>query len=121
MNNMQPVKTAISQDSKTWGLILHLAQLGNYIVPFSGFIAPIVIWQLKKEEVGGIDEHGRNVVNWMLSMLIYGLVCGILCFVFIGFILGPALVVINIIYAVMGAIKANDGVIWKYPGTISFI
>ena len=114
-----PVKT-LDQESKQWGMILHLSQLGNCLVPSSGIIAPIVIWQLKKDQLEGLDEHGRNVVNWMISTLIYGLISGLLCLVLIGFFMLGALAIANIAFAIIGAIKANDGVIWKYPGTISF-
>jgi uncharacterized Tic20 family protein len=120
--NHQPVEPIkiLDKQTKTWSLILHLSQLGNFIIPLSGFIAPIVIWQLKKDEIPALDEHGRNVANWLLSALIYGFICGLLSLVVIGFFLGIALLVANIAFVIIGSVKANDGVAWKYPGAIRF-
>ena len=106
--------------TRQWGMILHLSQFSGYIIPFAGFIAPILIWQLKKTDLPGLDPHGKNAVNWIISALIYGVVCAILCAVFIGFILMPILVVLCIAFPIVAALKANNGEVWKYPGAISF-
>lgn len=106
--------------TRQWGMILHLSQFLGYIVPFAGFVAPVLIWQLKKTELPGLEPHGKNAVNWIISALIYGVVCLILSPVFIGFLLAPILVILCIIYPILAAMKANNGEVWKYPGAISF-
>jgi hypothetical protein len=109
-------------DSQTrqWGMLLHLSMLAGFVVPFGGFIAPILIWQLKKTDLPGLDAHGKNAVNWIISAVIYGLVCAILCFVFIGFLLLPILGVLAVAFPIVAGIKANNGEVWKYPGAIAF-
>ena len=109
-----PIKTADKQ-TRTWAMILHLSQLGNFVIPFSGVIAPIVIWQLKKDEMPELDAHGRIVANWLVSALLWGLVCLLLTLVVIGAFLAIALAVANVAFVIIGGIKANDGVAWKYP------
>ena len=116
-----PVATMPDKEANMWAMIMHLSQLGNYVIPLSGVIAPIVIWQLKKDELPTIDAHGKNVTNWIISTLIYGLVFLLLSLVVIGVFLLIALGVANIIFVIMGAVKANSGEVWKYPGTISFL
>ncbi|MEZ6095926.1 MAG: DUF4870 domain-containing protein [Pirellulaceae bacterium] len=39
----------------------------------------------------------------------------------IGFPLLLALAIAAVVLPIIGAIKANDGIAWKYPGTISFL
>ena len=107
--------------ARQWGLIIHLSILAGYLLPLAGFIAPVLIWQLKKHDHPMIDAHGKNVANWLLSLLIYGTVAFILVFVLIGIPLLWILGILNIVFAIVGGIKANDGVVWAYPFTIRFL
>ena len=102
-------------------MILHLSQLAGFLVPLAGLIVPILIWQLKKEEMPELDVHGKIIANWIISQLIYGLICGILVFVLVGVFLLIALGILAVIFPIIGAIKANEGRTWKYPLSISFI
>jgi uncharacterized Tic20 family protein len=102
-------------------MFLHLSLLAGMLVPLAGFILPILIWQLKKEEMPALDPHGKVVVNWIISSLIYAAVCGILVFVLIGIPMLLALFVLGTIFPIIGGIKANDGVVWKYPLSIAFL
>ena len=62
----------MEKETRNWAMFLHLSLLSGFLIPFAGLIAPIVIWQLKKEEMPEIDAHGKMVANFILSMLIYG-------------------------------------------------
>ena len=108
-------------NAKQWAMILHLSLLAGFIIPFAGLIAPIVIWQLKKEEMPELDAHGKIVVNWLISALIYGAVCFVLSFVLIGIPLLFVLGILSVVFPIIGGIKANNGEVWKYPLSISFI
>ena len=103
-----------------WALFLHLSQLAGYVVPFAGWIAPILIWQLKKQEMPALDAHGKVVVNWILSALIYATVCVILIFFVIGIPLLIVLMLLGLIFPIIGAIKASNGEVWPYPLSIRF-
>jgi uncharacterized Tic20 family protein len=83
-------------------------------------VVPIVLWQVKKNESEIIDQHGKNVTNWILSELIYGIVFFILCFLLIGIPLLIALGAVGIIFPIIGAVKAYNGEVWSYPLTIKF-
>lgn len=118
MNQAQPLTPQQTQQVSMW---LHLSQLANYLIPTAGIIAPIVIWSLYKDRSAVVDANGRMVINWLISLLIYLIVSGILIFVLIGFPLLLVLLALSVIYPIIGAIKAADGVTWNYPGTIKFI
>ncbi|MEK6257364.1 MAG: DUF4870 domain-containing protein [Planctomycetota bacterium] len=111
----------IERETRQWAFVLHLSMLAGYVVPIAGLMAPIIIWQVKKNELPGLDEHGVNAVNWIISSLIYLIGCAVLCIVLIGFPLLIALLIVDIVFPIMAAIKANNGETWKYPWTIEFI
>jgi uncharacterized protein len=113
-----PVDT--EQQTRQWAMFLHLSQLANFLLPLGGLIVPIVIWQIKKTELPGIDVHGKMVVNWIISELIYFFVSFILLFVLVGFLLLPALAVLAIVFPIIGGVKASNGEVWKYPLSIPF-
>jgi hypothetical protein len=114
-------KPALNLDVKQWSVLLHLSQLLNLVTGFGGIIAPIVIWMLFRDQSPEIDQHGKNIVNWWISSLIYGVVSGLLCLVLIGIPLLIALVILTFVFPIIGAIKASSGEVWRYPMTINFI
>ena len=108
------------QQTRQWAMFLHFSQLANFLAPLAGVIIPIVIWQIKKTELPGIDVHGKIVANWIISAVLYGILCFILTFVFVGMPLLMVLFAIAIIFPIVGGIKANNGEAWKYPLSITF-
>lgn len=113
---------ALTQQTQKWASLLHLSLLLGYvIVPGAGMVAPILIWQMKKDELPGLDVHGRNATNWIISSVIYAAISGVLCFVGIGIPMLLAVVLCSIIFPILAASKANNGEVWKYPMAIEFI
>lgn len=104
----------------TYCMLLHLSQLISLFLPPGGWVMPVVMWALFKDKDPRIDQHGKVVINWILSALIYTVVCVILIFLVIGVPLLIALHVAGLIFAVIGGIKANDGQLWDYPMSIQF-
>ena len=125
MEVKQPPKQLLneehSKDERTWGMWLHLSQLANFVAPMAGLVAPIVIWQLKKDQLPALDSHGKNAVNWLISSAIYALF-GLLTFFFVvGFFILMAVAALGVVFPIIAGIKANNGEVWKYPLTISFL
>ncbi|MFT5733634.1 MAG: putative Tic20 family protein [Planctomycetota bacterium] len=96
-------------------MLMHLSMFAGYVVPFAGIVAPILMWQLKKDDAPEIDENGREIVNALISFFVYGSVAAILCLIVIGIPLLIAVSVAAIVFPIIGAIKANDGIAWRYP------
>jgi uncharacterized Tic20 family protein len=113
--------SATEQDARRWGLLLHLSVLAGYAVPIAGIVVPIAIWQMKKDSLPNIDAHGKNAVNWIISLILYLVVSAILAIVVIGVPLLFALAVVAVVFPIVAAIKANNGEVWKYPMSISFL
>lgn len=108
-------------DQNQWTMFLHLSLLTGYIVPFSGVIISILIWQLKKKEIPLLDVHGKNMINWEISKFIYGIVSIWLSAIFIGFLLLAALAGCNLVFVIIAALKARNGKVWQYPLAIPFL
>ena len=108
-------------EQRQMGLFLHLSQFANVIFFPLGIVAPILIWQLNKDKIPGLDAHGKMVTNWMISATIYAIVSIVLMFVLVGFLTILAVAVMGIVFPIIGAIKANNGELWEYPLTIKFL
>jgi len=103
----------------TYLLLMHLSQFAGFIVPGLGFIAPVVMWVVNKENPE-IDKHGKNIVNFMISMIIYAIVSAILILLIIGIPMLIALGIIELVFIIIAAVKASGGEYWKYPLSIPF-
>jgi uncharacterized Tic20 family protein len=104
----------------TWAMLIHFTQFAGHVAPLAGLVVPIVLWQIKKNELPGVDAHGRNVANWILSELIYAVVSVLLCFVVVGVPLLIALGILSIVFPIIGGVKAAGGEAWRYPLSIQF-
>ncbi len=106
-------------EERTWCMLMHLSQL----LIFAGGIgvaAPIVMWAVSKDDSRAAHRHGLVILNWYISALIYGLVSGALCFIVIGIFMLPVLAALTVIFPIIGAMKCNEGTLWKYPLSIQF-
>ncbi len=107
-------------DVNVWSMYIHLSQFCGYIVPIAGLVAPVVLWQIKKDESEFIDKNGKIVLNWILSAVIYGIISTLLCLVIIGVFMWIVLGILLILFPIIGGIKANSGELWPYPLSINF-
>ncbi len=105
-------------DINTFCMVMHLSQLLSFIIPFSGLVLPIVMWATNKDQFPIVDQHGKAILNWIISATIYGFVSVILMVIGIGFLLLLALAICTIVFAIIGGVKANEGVVWGYPISI---
>jgi uncharacterized Tic20 family protein len=108
------------RETRTWAMFLHFSLLAGCVAPIAGLVAPIIIWQVQKDKLPGIDEHGKVIVNWLISLILYLIASTLLSFIFIGIPMLIVLIVASIIFPIIGGIKANNGQLWKYPLSIPF-
>ncbi|GGG51166.1 DUF4870 domain-containing protein [Bizionia arctica] len=103
-------------------VITHLSQLLTFITGFGGLIVPLILWSTQKDKVFEMDQQGKQIINFQLSMLIYAIICvpailllglGIVGLIVIGFI--------SLIFPIINAIKANNGESPTYPLSFNFI
>lgn len=115
------------EDYQPWGMeentflmLMHLSQLSGIMIPGAGLVLPIVMWATNKDDSKEVDRHGKMILNWIISAIIYSIVCFILMFIVIGFLGFIVLLFVNLIFTIIGAVKANEGELWRYPLSIKF-
>ena len=103
-------------------VITHLSQLLDFITGFGGFIIPLILWLTNKEKVYTMDEHGKSIINFQLSMLIYAIISiPLILALGLGILLLIGIGLICLIFPIINAIKASKGEAPHYPLSISFI
>ncbi len=122
METIPPATSVASSNIRTWTVLCHAAALLGLFFHFLGHIfGPLIVWLLKRGEAAEIDAHGKESLNFQLSMLIYDVVALILCFVLIGIPILILLWVLNTVFVIVASIKASEGQLYRYPLTIRFI
>lgn len=122
METIPPTTSVMSSNTRTWCVLCHASALLGLFFHFLGHIfGPLIVWLVKRGEGAEIDAHGKESLNFQISMLIYDAVALILCFVLIGIPILLLLWVLNTIFVIVAAIKASDGELYRYPLTIRFI
>ncbi len=121
MTDEQPVATAPDKDQRTWGMLCHLSALLGWIIPFASILAPLIIWLIKKDEMPFVADQGKESLNFQLTVFLAAIVGLILTFILIGIFLLIALAIYQVIMVVIACMRANEGVMYRYPYTIRFI
>lgn len=131
------------QNVRTWSMLCHISALAGLFFWLGSIIGPLLVWQIKKNELPEIEPHGKEAVNFQLTILIFNVVAGIAFagilgygfgFGFMsrnpfsvlggGFGLGAIIAIVNFvawILAVIAGLRANNGEFYKYPIAIRFI
>ena len=103
-------------------VVMHLSQLLNFIIGFGGFVVPLVIWLSKKDDVVGMDEHGKSIINFQISMLLWAILSipailffglGILTLIFVG--------ILTFVIPIVNAVRASEGRPPTYFCTVRFL
>ena len=103
-------------------VITHLSQLVTLVIGFGSLILPLILWMSNKEKVYEMDAHGKNILNFQISLLIYSLLCiPLILLLGLGILGLIVLGIISIIFPIINAIKASNGETPKYPLSLNFI
>jgi uncharacterized Tic20 family protein len=103
------------KDDRTFGMLAHLLGI------FTGFVGPLIIWIVKKDESPFVDDQGKEALNFQIAMTIGIVISYFGIAIFVGCLTFPALLILNLILAIMGTVKANEGVAYRYPVNLRFI
>ena len=79
------------------------------------------MWLVKRGDSPEIDAHGKESLNFQLSMLIYDAIAAILCIVLIGIPILIILWIVNTVFVIIASIRASEGQLYRYPLTIRFL
>jgi uncharacterized protein len=116
-----PKNAGLTPEERDWGMFCHLAVFAGFLIPLGNVIGPLVIWLMKKDKYPFVDFHGKEVLNFQLTVLVALLISWVLVLLLIGFLLLPAVAIAAIVLTIIGIIKAGNGEYYRYPYSIKFI
>ncbi len=121
-----------SAEEKQWALFAHLSALIGAIFTsvffgFGCFVGPLVIWLIKKDTMPFVNDQGKEAVNFNITLAIISAILliltvmtlglGIVIALPVGFIVGVGW----LIFTIIAAIKASEGVAYRYPISLRLI
>jgi len=102
----------VSKDARMWAMLCHLLAI------FTWFVGPLIVWLIKKDVDPFINSQGKEALNFQITLGIGYVAFTILfCLAF----LIPVVWVVGLIFCIMGTVKANKGIAYRYPVSIRFI
>jgi uncharacterized Tic20 family protein len=113
LQEVVPSTIASTPDDRTMAMLCHIG--GAF-----GFIIPLVVWLVKKDQSRFVDDQGKEAINFHLTMLI-GHVIGAATACFTFGLINLAVWVLSLVFSIIGGLEANKGVQYRYPLCIRFI
>ncbi|MEP7271619.1 MAG: DUF4870 domain-containing protein [Acidobacteriota bacterium] len=110
-----------TKDDRTWALLCHLAGLAGYVIPLGNIFGPLIIWMIKRDQSWFVDDQGKEALNFQISLTIYLIIAIISILIIVGIVLVPVVAVGGLIFMIIAAVKANEGVAYRYPLTLRLI
>ena len=112
----------LSQEERNLAVFCHLGPLAGVLLPvFGSILIPLIIWLVKRDESDFIKHHGREALNFQLTMILAFIAAFVLVFVIIGIPLLIGLVLFELIILIVAAVKTAEGRFYRYPFCIQFI
>lgn len=106
------------KDARMMAMLAHLLGGATTIMLGGlGFVGPLIIWIVKKDDHPFIDDQGKEALNFQLNMLIAALIATVITIISCG-VLFPIVfipLVLQVVFSIIAGIKANEGVWYRYP------
>jgi uncharacterized Tic20 family protein len=113
---------APTESERTWGMLAHLAAFGGLMVPLVGnVVGPLLVWHSWRGRSAFVGEQALESLNFNISVSIAAAVCWVAVFIFIGVLLGIALFFAWLALTIIAAIKASEGVSYRYPFALRLV
>ncbi|GMW00131.1 MAG: hypothetical protein AMXMBFR84_12690 [Candidatus Hydrogenedentota bacterium] len=109
--------------ARNWAMACHLSALAMFTcIPFANVIGPLIIWLIKKQEFPFVDDQGKEALNFQITMAIVGLAFFVITIIlpFLG-LAGILILIFNLVFIIMAAMKASNGEAYRYPVSIRLI
>lgn len=111
----QPTMYGLPPGDTTMGMLCHLLGI------FTGFLGPLIIWSVKKDEDPFVAHNGVEALNFHITLAIAYVVSFVLMLILIGFLMFFVIYILSLIWMIQGSIAANRGEYYLYPMNIRFI
>lgn len=109
---------ALAEWERTYAMWTHLLLLAGHFVPI---VPTLILWLIKRDQSAYVDDHGKEALNFQISIVIYMVIGIVLSFICIGIPLIIATYALAIVGMILAAVAAHRGEYFRYPMTIRLI
>ena len=104
-----------TRDERQWALLCHMSAMLMYLTVIGGFIGPLILWLLKRDEMPLVADQGRETLNFQITVLVSLVGAAVLMLVAIGIPIFIGIIVYHFAYTIIASVKASEGVAYRYP------
>jgi uncharacterized Tic20 family protein len=112
---------AIGKEERNWAMLAHLSGLLAFATLIGGVLGPLVMWMIRKDDMNFAADQDKEALNFQITVFIAGLIAGVMCLILIGFVLLGILVIADLVLMIVAAVKASEGVNYRYPFNLRLI
>lgn len=112
---------ASSGDEKNLAMFCHLSALAGLVIPAGNIIGPLVLWLLKRESMPLVDQHGKEVLNFQITVTIALVACFATFFLILPIFLAVLIGIAALVLTIIGTLKASNGILYRYPFTLRLV
>jgi len=103
-------------------MLTHLSQLLTAVTGFGGFVVPLILWLTQKDKVQEMDEQGKAIINFQISMFLLSLLSiPAILLLGLGILMLIAVGVLAFVMPIVNAINVSNGKAIYYPLSFKFV
>ncbi|WP_045736744.1 DUF4870 domain-containing protein [Xanthomonas sp. MUS 060] len=112
-----PPNSSGSQEDRPIALMIHLSGI------FFSFVVPLIVWLIYKDNPSKVflNDQAKEALNFQITIAIGYLICSVLIIILIGIVGMKILWALNLVFCILAAIKAYEGVAYRYPFALRLI
>lgn len=116
-----------SSDERLWALIGHLSAFSFFVTGIGSILGPLIVWLIKRDTLPFAADQAKEALNFNITVAIAFAALVIFTIVTLGiglllaYPIGAALFIGWIVLTIIAAIKANEGVAYRYPFTLRLV
>ncbi|MBB6520521.1 DUF4870 domain-containing protein [Pseudoteredinibacter isoporae] len=110
-----------SKEERDWAMFCHLSTMAGFFIPFFSIIGPLIVWLIKRDEMEYVNYHGKEVLNFQITIALAMFVSIILTVILIGVVMIFVVGVFWFVMSIIGGVKASSGEYFEYPFTLRLI
>jgi len=116
-----------TDDERTYAMFMHLVLLAHLVLSGIAIVIPIIMWAVKKDQSPFLDDHGREAINFQISLFIWSIIFAIVAIPLgvltcgVGFVIALVPYVLGVVGMIQASTAANRGEFYRYPMTMRFL
>jgi len=127
VESQAPLPATQSSEERTWALIGHLSAFSAFITGIGCIVGPLIVWLVKRDTMPFAADQAKEALNFNITLAIA--FCALVLFsiitlgigVLLAWPIGAVLFVAWFVLTIIAAIKANEGVAYRYPFTLRLV